>query len=451
MVGQSLDEQNQRRVSRLGAAAKLVGCGLVGLLLLIPLAWVEGLVRERLGRWNEAHAEITSTWSGPQTIAGPVLEVPLRFSDERRLADGTVEIVVSERSAFFLPREVSWKGTVVPEVRSRGIFEVAVFEAELQAQVHFRRPDPLTLARRPVEVLWDRARLVIGVGETRGIGGGLRIAAGNRELTVVPGGIGGSGPLGRGVHAVIPGLAESSADDLEPIRVRLRLRGADVLQFLPGAEETAVVLASSWGSPSFAGAFLPAERTVGDGGFEARWAVPWYATSIEPAWIENGAEPAGALAPLGFGVRLALPAGAYQQVERAGKYGLLFLLFTFAAFFVAEIRSPRRLHPVHYGLVGAAMVVFYLLLLALSEHLGLGLAYTLSAGGVVLVIAGYSAAILDRGRAAALATGIAGLYGFLWVALASEDHALLFGSIGVFLALAGLMWATRRIEWSTVG
>jgi inner membrane protein len=451
MDEQSWGEQNRHRVSRLAAAAKLIGCGLVALLLLIPLAWVSGLVQERLGRWNEAHAEITSTWSGPQTIAGPVLEVPLRFSDERRLADGTVEVVVSERSAYFLPREVSWRGSVVPEVRSRGIFEVAVFEAELEAEVRFRRPDPLSLARRPVEVVWDRARLMIGVGETRGIGGGLRIEAGERELAVVPGGIGGSGPLARGVHAVIPGLGDSTADDLDPIKVRLRLRGADVLQFLPGAEETTVELASSWSTPSFSGAFLPAERTVGGSGFEARWAVPWYATSIEPAWIENGAEPAGALAPLGFGVRLALPAGAYHQVERAGKYGILFLLFTFAAFFVAEIRSPRRLHPVHYGLVGAALVVFYLLLLALSEHLGLGLAYALSAGGVVLLIGGYCAAILDRGRAAALATGIAGLYGFLWVALASEDHALLFGSIGVFLALAGLMWATRRIEWSTVG
>lgn len=450
MEERSWSVESERRGTRLAAAGKLIGCGLVGVLLLIPLAWVEGLVRERLARWNEAHGEITSTWSGMQTIAGPVLEVPLRFTDERRLGDGSVEVVVSERSAYFLPREVSWKGAVLPEVRARGIFEVAVFEAELEAEVHFRRPDPVSLARRPVEVVWDRARLVIGVGETRGIGGGLRIEAGDRELAVVPGGIGGNGPLARGVHAVVPGLEDGTRDELPPLRVRMRLRGADVLQFLPGAEETVVELTSPWSSPSFAGAFLPAQRTVGADGFEARWAVPWYATSIEPAWIENGAEPAGALAPLGFGVRLALPAGSYHQVERAGKYGLLFLLFTFAAFFVAEIRSPRRLHPVHYGLIGAALVVFYLLLLALSEHLGLGVSYALSAGGVVLLIGAYSAAILDRGRAAGLAAGISGLYGFLWVALTSEDHALLFGSIGVFLALAGLMWATRRIEWSNV-
>lgn len=439
-------------MGRLRAASKLATIGVLALLLLIPLSWIGSLVHERLSRLEEAQREIAATWSGSQTIAGPLLVVPISEPVVSVAKDGTQQISQFEREAFFLPREVHWSGTVAPQVRSRGIFEAVVWESELAATATFRPLDLAELGGSELTPHWERARLVIGVGDNRGIGSDLAIDWGGRALEPRPGGLEGENPFSRGIHAAIPMPDDPSVLRLEvpPLSIRATLRGSNALEVIPVAETSMVELASPWPDPSFGGSFLPDRREVGAEGFTASWAVPWFARSAEQAWVGRDRAPFGELAAAAFGVRFALPAGGYQQVERAGKYGLLFLVLTFAAFFIAEIRAPRRLHPIHYGLVGAALVVFYLLLLALSEHVGFDGAYAIAAGGVVGLVTGYARAILPGGRALALGGGVAGLYAFLWVALASEDHALLLGSVGVFLALAGLMWATRRIDWSTL-
>lgn len=451
-----MDTDNQRPTSladHFRVAVKLAAIGIIALLLLIPLVWVDSLVRERLSRLESVRAEITQTWSGSQTIAGPVVVVPVMVPGWLRDADGTNRRALVEQQAFFLPKDLDWQGTVTPQVRSRGIFEAAVWEGAFQAQATFRPFDVTTLGVEVDSVLWERARLVVGVGDNRGIGSDLAVKIGGQVFEASPGGIGGSGPFSRGVHVALAELAPrlAAGEGLPEVSIALSLDGSEMLAVLPVAETTAVALSSPWTDPSFSGAFLPENRTVDATGFRANWTVPWFARSAEQAWVGVDATAGSELAASAFGVRLALPAGAYQQVERSGKYGLLFLGLTFAAFFVAEIRAPQRLHPIHYGLVGAALVVFYLLLLAFSEHVGFDLAYTAAAAGVVSLVGGYATAILPRGRALSLAAGIAGLYAFLWAALASEDHALLLGAIGVFLALAGVMWSTRRLDWSTLG
>ncbi|MNG09274.1 Inner membrane protein CreD [compost metagenome] len=131
---------------------------------------------------------------------------------------------------------------------------------------------------------------------------------------------------------------------------------------------------------------------------------------------------------------------------------MLFIALTFAGFFLFEILKNLSVHPIQYALVGAALALFYLLLLSLSEHLGFGLAYLLSAGACVLLIGFYLSHVLHSLlRAMGFALGLAVLYGMLYGLLSAEDYALLMGSLLLFGLLGVFMVLTRRLDWYSVG
>lgn len=206
-------------------------------------------------------------------------------------------------------------------------------------------------------------------------------------------------------------------------------------------------LSSPWRSPGFTGAFLPAARKIGPEGFTAAWQVPYFGRSYGQLWTD-GEVSEDQLTDSAFGVSLVLPADAYQQTERAVKYAVLFILLTFGTFFLLELLSPVRLHAVQYLLVGFALCVFYVLLLALGEQLGFPLAYAIAACATAGLIAAYSRSILASRRwAAVVLAALLGLYGFLFVLLRLEDYSLMLGAVGLFAALAVLMRLTRNLDW----
>lgn len=426
------------------SVVKLGMIGVLGLLLLIPVTQVLGLVRERQQRERDVQAELARLWGGAQTVGALVVAAPLPSSS------GPAEWV------HFLPAEVTWTGTLRPERRSRGIFEVTLYEARLAARGWFRRPDPSVLGVAPERVDWDRAVAVLVLDDPRGLASRpvLRWAGGERAF------LPGVGPLA-GLCAGVQ--AQLGAGGFDPHRsaagridfaVDLVLRGSESLQLLPFGELTRAELGARWSHPSFVGAPLPRQRRVGPEAFTARWEVPYFGRGFPQQWrsSETSADSLRFAVPTAaFGVSLARPAGPYQQTERAVKYAVLFIALTFTTVFLLELLSPVRLHPAHYLLVGFALCLFYLLLLALGEHLGMGLAYLVAAAAIVGLVTLYARAVLAGWlRAGVLGAAMAGLYGWLYTLLRAEDYALLLGASGLFAVLAAVMFLTRRLDWSTL-
>lgn len=439
---------------------KLAVLALLVLVLLIPVSRVTSLVRERMERQDEVAREIAGTWGGEQSLLGPVLTVPYTVTEEwvtvertagdRRVrVDGAGETVERTQSTttshllYALPTEVSWRVRVEPEIRYRGLFEVVVYEARLTASGVFVRP-PLGEAGndRPA---WDLAKLVVGLPDVRGLQQRAQLTWGDREIDFLPG-TGTADAVGGGIHAPLPDWGDAPAGARVPFSFDLVLRGSGDLRFLPAGEETRVEMASPWPSPGFTGAFLPAERDIGPDGFTAAWRVPYFGRDYGQLWTDAQVD-AARLAGSTFGVSLVLPADAYQQTERSVKYAVLFILLTFGTFFLLELLSPDRLHPMQYLLVGFALCVFYVLLLALGEHLGFALAYAVAAAATVGLIAAYSRSLFGGRRWTAVAAALAVLYGYLFVLLRLEDYSLLLGALGLFAALALAMRLTRRLDW----
>lgn len=438
----------ERRVKRGSIVLKMVVIGVLMLALMVPLFMVGNLVSERQQRHDAVTREVASTWGNSQTLGGPVLVVPYHVysrDDKGRLLTWTY-------NAYFLPEALKAAGRIVPEQRSRGIFDVVVYRADLRLSGTFQRPSFTAWDIPDGDVLWDQAYLAIGIPDMRGIRRGVQLTWAGKVLDLSPGG-GVEGLWASGLRVPISGLAQAPAGETWDFGFDLMLNGSQALTFLPFGKQTTVALRSEWPSPSFGGAFLPESRRVTKNGFEATWNVPYFGRSYPQQWRSADAEkvaPQQVVDSSAFGVQLFLPVDIYQKTERSVKYGILFILLTFLTFFLYEIFSPFSLHPMQYLLVGSALCLFYVLLLSISEHVPFGPSYIIASAATIGLITGYAAAIL-RGRLRALGVGAAliGLYGYLYVLLQAEDYALLLGSIGLFLILALVMYITRRLDWYT--
>jgi inner membrane protein len=422
---------------------KLAVIGALGLVLWTSTLLVRGLIDERKQSRLEATKEIGSKWANPQWVAGPLLVVPYTVS--WKSADGKRPQMT--RKHYQLPETLRISGDLVPQQRYRGIYESTVYTAAVTVHATF---GPVRISASPeeqVDAHFADATVAFGVADLRGIDQAVGIEAGGRKLEAEPDIV--EGPIPTGIRARFD--AAAFAPTGFDVQVRLSLRGTEDFQTLPLGKETIVDLRSAWPSPSFGGAFLPRTRDIQAHGFTASWSVLHYNRNIPQTWSDAGMTW-DKIKDLRFGVSLKEVADHYQKSTRAVKYAILFILLTFVTCFVLEILGGFALHPVQYLLVGAAVSLFFLLLVSLSEHLAFGLAYAIASAMTILVIVGYSWAILRGGwNVAVLGSVTVVLYVFLYVVLQLEDYALLVGSLGVFAALATVMWATRRIDWYGIG
>jgi inner membrane protein len=433
------------------AGLRVAVLGFLVVVLLLPLSRVLHLVRERSSRQVVVSEEIAQLWGKRQTILGPILAVRWETKQLPAALPGTIPPVpVSQLvTLHLLPENLEWRGEVVPHVRYRGLFEVVVYQTRLRAEGRFRLPDG-GLPVPPGQAELRRASLDVGISDVRGLQESATLEWRGGARSFEPG-IGAGAVVCAGIHVDLDigdGLPALGAPGQElPFSFELSLRGSEELRFLPAGKDTGVTLASPWTTPSFVGAFLPRTREIGGQGFTASWRVPHFGRGYPQSWWDEEVA-LDALEDTSFGVGLVLPADGYQQTERSVKYAVLFIVLTFATFYLLEVTSPVRLHPLQYLLVGCALCLFYLLLLALSEHTGFALAYLLGAGATVTLIAAYAAAILRLVRWGALIFGCLGaLYGYLYVILRAEDLALLLGALGLFAILALLMYLTRELDW----
>jgi inner membrane protein len=418
---------------------KVLFIGALILTLLIPLGMIEDLTTERAQRYESARADVARAWGEAQTIGGPILVVPFRFT---KLS--YAQPVTASDELYLLADELEIASEAQVEKLKRGIYEVPVYSARVRLSGRFTPPD-LNADYDDLEILWSQAQIALPISDARSIKEPVRFTSDGASATFQPGGtrVAGFGPQLVARYAELGRGAPSA-----PLAFSLdvTLGGSSSLRFLPLGAVTRATMTANWPSPSFGGAYLPERRAVTAAGFTASWRVLDVGRSFGSAWKRSDTPPS--VDATSFGAALIMPIGVHEGVLRTTKYGVLLIALSFAAYFLFELLAPLRLHTLQYLLIGIANCVFYLLLLALAEHIGFRWAYSASAIAATALIGTYSAAVLRSMRRAVPIGALLGtLYAYLYVTLRAEDYALLFGAVGTFAALATFMYVTRRVDW----
>ena len=426
--------------------------------LTIPLFSIYLLDYDRQSQEREATSSITSGWGGAQVIAGPVLVIPYRASaSETVVQNGQSVTRTSEvtRELTLAPEAAQLSTELLPQVRKRSIYEAVIYDARNVGEARFAFPADLAhIGVDPSQMDLSRAELRFGLSDPRGLGANPRVTANGQGLRLQPGA--GSGG-GRGFFAWID--ATDLATKPLSIAFTYEVRGNESLSLAPEARDTSWRVRSSWSNPSFGGDFLPARRNVGDKGFEANYRIGNLA--LGRALVSNGdssvlPDPSRdrptSDTPLAqqqtAQIGLIQPVDLYSQVNRATKYGFLFIGFTFLALLMFDVIGGVRVSAVGYLLMGAALILFFVLLLAFAEVIGFAPAYVLASAAIAGLDTAYCAAVLASWRRASFIGGLlVGLYAVLYILLSLEAYSLLIGALLLFAALAGLMYATRRIDW----
>ncbi len=432
---------------------KVVAIVAIVLLLMVPLALLGGLVSEREALRDDARREVSAQWGQDQTVGGPVLTIP--YSAIEAAPNGGRQRVT--RYAHLFPDELSVTGSLAPQVRTRGIFRVVLYESDLAVRGRFPPIDSVSFGVPRGDLRVDEAFVQIGISDLVGVREPIRLTWDGRTRPADPG-IVTDDVFRAGVTVPVRLDGDGAAFDFA-----LALNGSGSLGVLPVGRETTLELASAWDTPRFAGAFLPDDREVSAQGFEASWRVLHLNRNYPQAFTGSFARPTdlpvrsagyeyyepgldnGSSA---FGVELLLPVDEYQKTSRAAKYGVLFVFLTFLTFFFVEVLGGRRIHPIQYLLVGFAVTLFYLLLLAFAEYLPFNGAYGVAAVAILALVTLYARAVFGGWRLAALVGGMLALfYGYFFVLLQLEAYALLAGSLGLLATLAAVMYLSRRVDW----
>lgn len=432
---------------------KVLVTSALAIALMIPLGAIRDIVRERNARRHGVVTDIQRSAVTAQKVVGPLLVVPFRKTTIEVATDSAGKTTTFRRTeegqVRFVPAELSVSTTVDTERRQRGIYSTLLLHSQSAITGSFAVPETFGV-REPggptVSYAWGTAFVALGIEDTRGIKGKLVVhwddgAGPNpREFD------GGSGaPIGNGVHAPV-GTLPTTARTYR-FAIDLRLMGAQSLEVVPAGKETAVNIRSPWPHPSFIGQFLPETRTIGPDGFEAVWRTSRLATNIEHA-LDTCDTRCTQLLATTLGVSFIEPVDIYLKTERAAKYGFLYVILTFVLFGLFELLGRLAIHPVQYGLVGVALTMFFLLLIALSEHLPFAVAYVVASASCILLLGFYVSYVL---RGVSRGLGFAGLltalYGALYALLQSEDMALVLGAVLLFGIVAAVMVITRRIDW----
>jgi len=422
---------------------RLALVGAITLILLIPVAMIRGLIQERQQRHHTASEEVTSKWGFNQILTGPALVLPYTVRETQKTASGEVTARVSVKNAVFLPKRLRETGVITMESRERGIFLVPVYTLTLNLEGEFEKPGIEALGIDPASVAWDQAHLSIGISDVRALRSSSNLSWNGSETEFLP------GPSGlmeatQGLHAPV---AINAQDSKLAFSFPLSLNGSGSVYVVPFAEETVVQLTSNSPHPNFQGNWLPTDRTVSEAGFDATWRVSYLGRNYPQLWV-SGTGMSKSIDSSRFGVELSDPIDQYRLADRSVKYAGLFILLTFASIWLIEVLMQASVHPVQYVMLGAGLCMFYLLELSLSEHIGFSLAYGIASLAVIAMVAGYSTTIFRRAsRAGLVASGVTLLYAYLYVVLTNEDAALLVGSIGLFVILAGIMFVTRGLNW----
>lgn len=418
----------------------LLGCML---LLLIPLSMLSSLIDERSSYRDDVEQSLRQSTSGPQTITGPLIAIPI--TELTTVMEDNKEVKKERRFIrYYLPENLNIVGKQTVEPRHIGIYEGQIWRTAITLDATFNATFNRQQLNNDVsgDIQIGTPYVVLAVGDSRGIGKVGELDINGKSYPIEPGS--NLPGIGQGMHAILP--VQSLQDEKLTLRFNLDLMGTKQLAVVPLGRNSQFSLTSNWPHPSFIGDFLPQQRTVTESGFTANWQSTWFANNLNTSFHDGQIMDVARLPA--FSVTVANPVDQYQLTDRAVKYAILLIGMTFMSFFLLETLTGLRVHPMQYLLVGLSLVMFYLVLLAVSEHIGFNGAWLLAS----LICAGingfYLKAILNSWKTSLMFTaGLLTLDAILWQLLQSEDSALLLGTGVLFAALSAIMMLTRNTDW----
>ncbi len=455
-----LSEQPTRRERSPGAKFLLVL--LTGFLLAIPLfaSWL--LIYDRQNQSQQAEQSIVTGWGGKQVFAGPKIVLPYKAKVQESVEQDGKTVTrtnVVTRELYISPEVMNFDSDIQTEVKSRSIYEVVIYNTNVTGSASFKLPEDFNRSGiDPADIDFARAEIRFGLSDARGLSADNKLTVDGQSLVLQPGkGLGETGNTGFFSWLDATALADGEM----AVQFDVKFRGTESLTMVPDAGQTNWSVTSKWPHPSFTGGFLP-DNEVTENGFTAKYGISNLALGSSLTSTQAGQQVypqnnnssfdsygGGADSASSVTVNLIQPVDLYDQVSRATKYGFLFIGFTFVAFLLFDLIGGVRISSVQYILVGVALVLFFILLLAFAEIIGFALAYIVASVATIGLITAYAASVLSSWRRASIIGGLlAALYGVIYILLSLEAYSLLIGSLLIFAALAGVMFVTRRLDWS---
>ncbi len=409
------------------------------LVMLIPSLFIMNLVSERAERQETVAKEVSAKWAAQQTVTGPILVIPYKESIQSE--DG--KTTVYKKYAYFLPDQLKVNGVLQPEIRHRSIYNIVVYRADMQIEGHFAPVQTEELHIASEDLQMQEAFVCIGLSDFRGIEDQLNLSW-NESSHIFNAGMPDDRIIKNGLHTPIA-LDRNDLTKPNAFKLQLHLRGSENLSFTPVGKTTNVNVSSTWTNPSFDGDFLPTNTPqISEKGFNAEWKVQHLNRNYPQSWKDGNYN----IADSRFGITLLQPVDSYAKTMRSVKYAILFIALSFGLYFFIEVLQKRTVHPIQYVLVGLALSIFYTLLLSISEYIRFNIAYSIAAAATITLITLYTKSIFHKWKIAMLFAGmLTTLYTFIFILLQLQDGALLFGSIGLFIVLAAVMYYSRKINW----
>ena len=426
---------------------KMVIIGILILVLLIPTNMVESLIREREFTSNDAVKEVASKWGLDQTIGTPVISIP--YYTIGTDANGHKQTYINY--AHILPNDVQIETNVTPEKKKRGLYEIVLYNTQTTIKGSFKSEIDKLQQKTNNGLRLDLAQIQLGISDLKGLKDIVSFNIDGIDTMEFNPGVPNNDIYYSGMSFPI-NLMDRTDFAFE---CKLNLNGSTSLHFQPYGKKTTVELHSAWGNPSFEGYFLPDTSHITDTSTFAKWKIlqlnrnyPQYGLGAFIRESEQAAAIQQGQSDSSFGVRLMLPVDEYQKTNRSAKYAIMFILLTIVSFFFVEIIHKKRVHPIQYLLIGFGIVLFYILLLSISEHLNFDSAYWISCAGIVLLIGLYTQSIFKKIKITSLISIILLiLYVFFYALLQLQNYSLLMGSVGLFIILGATMYLTRNIDW----
>lgn len=453
--------ENKGLQNRMGGSVllKLALIGFLTLILLIPTVFIKDLISEREGRQEEVNQEISEKWSGSQLIQGPVLALP--YKTIQKITDSESGKISNKElisNIYILPETVKINTQTEPETLHRGIFDAVVYKSKIRVNGAFSSLEIKKSGINPEMILWDKAKVVIGLSDLKGLDNKPIIKLGDQSYEVEPDFT--ALKLFENNLIILPDLSANKNTRLD-FSFDLNIRGSKQLNFLHLGKNTEVNIEGKWKNPSFIGRYLPEQRSISDSTFSASWKMPYFNRPFPQQWVEENTDMISIDSTNintidakdvrgAFGVKFLMPVDQYQKTFRTAKYAILVILLTFISLLFTELLSKKKVHLLQYVLIGAAMIIFYALLLSLSEQLGFNWAYFIASIATVGLIGLFLQSLLRSRKTALLFAGILGLlYSFIFVIIQLHDMALLVGSVGLFLIIAALMYLSQKVSAET--
>jgi len=429
--------------------ARMLVVGFLLLVLLIPLEFVKSLINERAYRQEEVVREINEKWGNEVLLSGPIVKIPYKVISEEKIFNEKsnsyyTKTKESIENAYFFPDKLNIISQVDTKPLNRSIYESVVYSAAIDVTGNFPIIDFSDTDVADENILWEKATVLLKTSNLKGIKTTPVVHLASEALSMTP--QYSTEYLNTIQSNYIANAKEIFAAPL-PFSFDLKINGSESLKFLPIGKETDATMQSNWHSPSFDGNFLPEDtnKEISKDGFTANWRILQINRQFEQSFFGHLPD----LSASAFGTKLIIPVDEYQKSERTAKYGFMVIGLTLLVFLLIQLVSKIYIHPFQYVMIGLALVMFYTLLISISEHCNFFKAYAIAAVSVLVLITVYSRAILKGFKFPLLiCASMASLYGFIYVIIQLENYALLVGSIGLFLILAIIMFASRRIDWN---